>query len=54
MDHKMEQIGEIVLDLIQSGEPQTVRIEVDGKIYKIIYSINEETGKWQILIKERK
>lgn len=48
----MDQITDIVHQLIEIGEPQIVRISIDDKDYKIIYRIGD-SGKWEILIKER-
>lgn len=48
----MDQITDIVHHLIEIGEPQIIRVSIDGKDYKIIYRISD-SGKWEILIKER-
>ncbi len=48
----MDELLQIAKELIDAGEPNTVRVEIGEAEYKVIYQIMEN-DKFQLIIKER-
>jgi hypothetical protein len=48
----MDELLRIAKNLIEIGETNVVRVEIEGVEYKVVYQIME-TGKFQLIIKER-
>lgn len=49
----MNEILEIVNKLISDRVSTTVRVEIDGVEYKFIARLNEETDRFELIIRER-
>jgi hypothetical protein len=49
----MDELLQIAKDMLEAREPSVVRITIDNVEYKLICQVNDISGKFQLIIKER-